>query len=295
MFSIARARGRMPVSRSRALVALASAAVLAGGVAACGDDSDSGGGGGSGGLPSEVKLGMLDTMSGVAAFCGEQEKQGAELAVEEINDAEVPRRRREALDQGRGRQGHAGGRRRRVPDVHDRQGRRRRRSVPRHRRSGDRPDRRAVEDAERHHHGLRRRRDARVRVPRRHPAAGVRGQRHQGRQGRRRPEGRGHVRQRAAQHRAGLVGRRSEAGHRGGGARPRRARGRGGHQLRLRQPGRARSSRPSPTRSASCSRARRTSPSSSSSARPASRARSGVSRACSTTSTSRAARRSRAR
>lgn len=69
---------------TKGLGALACSAVLAVGVAACGGDS--GGGGGGGGLPSEVKLGMLDTMSGVAAFCGEQEKQGAELAVEEINN-----------------------------------------------------------------------------------------------------------------------------------------------------------------------------------------------------------------
>jgi branched-chain amino acid transport system substrate-binding protein len=86
MFSGVRGRGRKSVPSARAFGVLACSAALAVGVAACGDDSESGGGGGGGGnLPSEVKLGMLDTMSGVAAFCGEQERQGAELAVEEIN------------------------------------------------------------------------------------------------------------------------------------------------------------------------------------------------------------------
>lgn len=85
MFSIARVRDKKSIPRGRALGGLACAAALAVGVAACGDDSGGGGGDGGGGLPSEVKLGMLDTMSGVAAFCGEQERQGAELAVEEIN------------------------------------------------------------------------------------------------------------------------------------------------------------------------------------------------------------------
>ena len=78
-----------PGSGKRAFGALACVAVLA--VAGCGgDDTEEpagGGGGGDGGsLPAEINLGMLDTMSGVAAFCGEQERQGAELAVEEINE-----------------------------------------------------------------------------------------------------------------------------------------------------------------------------------------------------------------
>lgn len=72
---------------SAATACIAAAALVAAG---CGSsDSDSSGAGASGGgsLPSTIKIGMLDTMSGVAAFCGEQEKQGAELAVDEINSS----------------------------------------------------------------------------------------------------------------------------------------------------------------------------------------------------------------
>lgn len=57
-------------------------------LAACGSSSSGGGGGGgssSGHLPSTVKLGLLDTLSGQAAFCGVDERQGAELAVSQIN------------------------------------------------------------------------------------------------------------------------------------------------------------------------------------------------------------------
>lgn len=73
--------------------ATACVAAIALVAAGCGGSSDSSSGGsgssssGGGKLPGTVKIGMLDTISGVAAFCGEQEKQGAQLAVEEINSS----------------------------------------------------------------------------------------------------------------------------------------------------------------------------------------------------------------
>ena len=77
----------------RAARGIAGAFALGGAVmviAACGSSSSSGGGSGKSGggaskLPSTVKLGLLDTLSGQAAFCGVDERQGAELAVSQIN------------------------------------------------------------------------------------------------------------------------------------------------------------------------------------------------------------------
>jgi branched-chain amino acid transport system substrate-binding protein len=66
------------------VLACAAVAVIVGG---CGSSGDSGGSSAGGKLPSTINIGMLDTMSGVAAFCGQQEKQGAEMAVEEINSS----------------------------------------------------------------------------------------------------------------------------------------------------------------------------------------------------------------
>lgn len=81
---------RSALTGRRAVGALACAATaLAFG--ACGssssNSSSSGGSGGSSSsnLPSTITLGFMDTLSGVAAFCGEQERQGANLAVDEIN------------------------------------------------------------------------------------------------------------------------------------------------------------------------------------------------------------------
>lgn len=80
---------RPALTGRRAVGALACAATALA-LGACGsssssDSSASGGGGSASNLPSTITLGMMDTLSGVAAFCGEQERQGANLAVSEIN------------------------------------------------------------------------------------------------------------------------------------------------------------------------------------------------------------------
>lgn len=64
-------------------LALAIGAVA---LAGCGGGSKSGsstGGSKSSGLPSTIKVGFLDSMTGLAGFCGKEELEGAELAVED--------------------------------------------------------------------------------------------------------------------------------------------------------------------------------------------------------------------
>lgn len=85
-------RPRRTVKRMATIMSI-GVAILA--LAACGSSSKSSGGGGassSGGgstsagkLPSSVKIGLLDTLSGQAAFCGVDERQGAQLAISQIN------------------------------------------------------------------------------------------------------------------------------------------------------------------------------------------------------------------
>jgi branched-chain amino acid transport system substrate-binding protein len=97
------------VSKLKPLAAVLIVACLALAVAACGSNSNSGGGGetgsssneesgggesttassggeseggGGGELPSTVKVGFIDSMTGPAGFCGQEEKEGAELAIE---------------------------------------------------------------------------------------------------------------------------------------------------------------------------------------------------------------------
>jgi branched-chain amino acid transport system substrate-binding protein len=62
-----------------ATVCLAALALLAG----CGDDSGEGEAAAGGGLPDTVTVGSLNSMTGPAAFCGQLQVQGAELAIAE--------------------------------------------------------------------------------------------------------------------------------------------------------------------------------------------------------------------
>jgi branched-chain amino acid transport system substrate-binding protein len=84
------------------VAAIVIAACLALALAACGSNSNSSsssesggsstgggesttassGGGAEGGLPSTIKVGFIDSMTGPAGFCGQEEKEGAELAIE---------------------------------------------------------------------------------------------------------------------------------------------------------------------------------------------------------------------
>jgi len=83
------------------VAAVVIVACLALALAACGSNSNSGGGGesgssseesggsttassggGGGELPSTVTVGFIDSMTGPAGFCGQEEKEGAELAIE---------------------------------------------------------------------------------------------------------------------------------------------------------------------------------------------------------------------
>lgn len=63
-------------------------------VAACGDDGGGSGGGGGGGgaagegdgLPATVRLGAITSITGPGAFCGENERDGMNLAVKQVNE-----------------------------------------------------------------------------------------------------------------------------------------------------------------------------------------------------------------
>ena len=62
-----------------AAICLAALAVLAG----CGDDSGEGEAAAGGGLPDTVTVGSLNSMTGPAAFCGQLQVKGAQLAIKE--------------------------------------------------------------------------------------------------------------------------------------------------------------------------------------------------------------------
>ena len=81
------------------LAGLAVATVF--GTAACGGTDDSSATrGGDGGIAETITIAQVQDQTGPVAYAGVGAKEGAELALEEINEQALPRRRRQRRARG---------------------------------------------------------------------------------------------------------------------------------------------------------------------------------------------------